>query len=63
LAFDKWWDDDPLIINNGERLTRKRAVLAHANVDGGASHIRAAVRQIAHELCGTIRERLHNLLS
>ena len=127
LTFDKWWDDDPLIIQDSERVTRKRAVLALANKDGGAhvdpslnaldyrllrtdlmgweaitvtgaqssivkeekgtaggqemiiqvmqleggqttkevsdltSPIRAAVRQIAHELCGTIREHLPHL--
>jgi len=128
LTFDKWWDDDPLIIQDTERVTRKRAVLALANKDGGAhvdpslnaldyrllrtdlvgwqpitvtgaqssivkeekvtaggqemviqvtqleggqtteevsdltSPIRAAVRQIAHELYGTIREHLAHLL-
>jgi hypothetical protein len=128
VPFDKWWDDDPLIVEGTERLTRRRAVLALANKDGGAhvdptlsdldrrllrtdlmgwqamtvtashpttvkeeslnvdgqkmvmrvTHLEggqttvessdlksptgAAVRQIAHELCGTIREHLGHLL-
>lgn len=128
LTFDKWWEDDPLIIHDTERLTRRRAVLALTNKDGGAhvdpilsdldrrllrtdpmgwkaitvtgsqptivkeekvnlggqdmvmqvtsleggqttvdasdlpSPTGAAVRQITHELCGTIREHLAHLL-
>ncbi len=128
LPFDKWWDDSPLIVEDTERVTRKRAVLALANKDGGAhvdpilndldhrllrtdlmgwkaitltgaqrsvlkekkvdvggqemvvqvtsldggrvieeasdlaSPTCAAVRQVAHELCGTIREHLTHLL-
>ena len=128
LAFDQWWEKEPLIVEDTEWVTRKRAVLSIANKDGGAhvapelsdldrrllhtdlmgwemltitgaqqaiveekpidiggteivmqissleggqvaeeasdliSPIRAAVRQITHELCGTIREQLSHLL-
>jgi hypothetical protein len=74
LAFEKWWEDELLYVKGDERLTRQRAVLTLADKDEGAHVdpklkdsdltllIRAAVRQIAHELRGTIREHLVHLL-
>ena len=52
LDFDSWWEDEPLLIQGNERLTRKRCVLTLANKDGGA-HIDAKLNQQDESLIKT----------
>ncbi len=52
LAFDTWWNDEPLIIQNAERLSRERAVLILANKDGGA-HVEPKLDVPDHTLLRT----------
>jgi hypothetical protein len=52
LPFDQWWDGEQIIVHGGEVVTRRRAVLALANKDGG-SHVDAAITDLEHKLLRT----------
>jgi len=49
LPFIAWWELEPLIVRDDQTVTRKRAILALANKDGG-SHVDPELTELEHKL-------------
>jgi hypothetical protein len=52
LSFMQWWDREPIIVKEGQVVTRRRAVLALANKDGG-SHVDPKLTELERKLLKT----------